>query len=51
MSLTTLAGEELYLLGRHLQALQNLLHAIFFLGLFLDLEDGGDIFLRNIGRL
>jgi hypothetical protein len=26
-----------------------LLHAGFFLGLFFDLEDGGDILSRNIG--
>jgi hypothetical protein len=28
---------------------QDLLHASFFLGLFLDTEDGDDIFLRNVG--
>jgi hypothetical protein len=26
-----------------------LLHAGFFLGLFFDPEDGGDMFLRNVG--
>jgi hypothetical protein len=26
-----------------------LLHAGFLLGLFFDLEDGGDIFLRKVG--
>jgi hypothetical protein len=26
-----------------------LLHADFLLGLFLDPEDGGDMFLRNVG--
>jgi hypothetical protein len=24
-------------------------HAVFFLGLFSDPEDGGDMFLRNVG--
>jgi hypothetical protein len=27
------------------------LHAGFFLGVFFDHEDGGDIFLRNVGLL
>jgi hypothetical protein len=28
-----------------------LLHAGFLLGLFFDTVDGGDIFLRNVGKL
>jgi hypothetical protein len=28
---------------------KNQFHAAFFLGLFFALEDGGDMFLRNIG--
>jgi hypothetical protein len=31
--------------------LTNLLHAGFFLGLFLDPEDGGEVFLQNVGCL
>jgi hypothetical protein len=28
-----------------------MLHIIFLLGVFLDPEDGGDMFLRNVGGL
>jgi hypothetical protein len=31
--------------------LEELLHAGFLIGLFYDLENGGDIFLRNVGLL
>jgi hypothetical protein len=34
---------------READSKQNLLHCGFFLGLFFDREDGGDMFLPNVG--
>jgi hypothetical protein len=33
------------------QVVSRALHVGFFLGLFFDLADGGDVFLRNVGYI
>jgi hypothetical protein len=35
--------------GKPIPLLANSFHAGFLLGLFFDPEDGGDIFIRNVG--
>jgi hypothetical protein len=40
--------EEYCILG-YIVLFDNCFHAGFFLGLFFDSEDGGDMFLRNVG--
>jgi hypothetical protein len=44
--------EEFYLLGYNAVAMFVIcFHATFLFGLFFDLKDGGDMFLRNVGWL
>jgi hypothetical protein len=40
---------HLHLRGRRIRSASYRLHAGFFLGLLFDPEDGGDMFLRNVG--
>jgi hypothetical protein len=46
---------RLHLQGRGVSRARNqawcLLHVLFFLGLFVDTEDGGNMFLQNVGWL
>jgi hypothetical protein len=35
--------------GKRIALLATCSHTGFFLGLFFDLEDGGDMFFRNVG--
>jgi hypothetical protein len=49
----TTIDEEFYLLGHNTtqSGACRLLHAGFWLGLLFEIEDGGDMFLRNVGYL